>query len=309
MAMTNGKTTVSHREFIADVSGSVAYASTGYAVNPGDPTTFPWLAAIARNYESYRFKSLTFEYRTTASSLTKGSVMMALDYDASDSAPADKCKLMAYAGATRSAPWTESNFRARPVDLVKFAKDRYVRIPGLSIVDIKTYDVANLFIATQGMEDALEVGELYVNYTIELQTPQLGDIPLTSASSTVSSGGTPDTTFLGPAPVVDETNVLSVEISTVSTQSDTLVFTAQVGAVYQINTYTEGTALDAPAYVINSGATENDAYQTIAGTGATAYYGLNLTATGTTVSLRFPSQDSTAVTSTVIAVTLQPAYP
>lgn len=235
--------------------------------------------------------------------------MMALDYDASDAPPGDKCKLMAYAGATRSAAWDESNFRARPADLAKFAKERYVRIPGLTIVDIKTYDVANLFIATQGMGDALEVGELYVNYTVELQTPQLGDIPLTSSTSTISSGGTPDATFLGPAPLVDETNVLNVVISTDSTQSDTLTFSAQVGAVYQINTFSIGTNLVVPQYIINSGATQTGAYQCVSTPLTAAYYGLNVTATGNTVSLRFPDQTSTEVTSTVISVTLQPPYP
>lgn len=307
--MSNGRTTISHREFIADISGSPAYASTSYAVNPGDSVTFPWLAAIARNYESYKFRSLTFEYRTTASSITKGSVMMALDYDASDAPPADKCKLMAYAGASRSAAWDENNFRARPADLTKFAKERYVRIPGLTIVDIKTYDVANLFIATQGMEDSLEVGELYVNYTVELQTPQLGDIPPSSATTTVSNGGTPDNTFLGPQPTIDETNILDLEISTVATQNDTLTFTAQVGAVYQINTFCNGTTLVVPGLNVISGATQNSTFNSLSNPATSSYYGVNVTATEKTIVLRYPSQTSTEVTLSAVSVTLQPSFP
>jgi hypothetical protein len=41
--------------------------------------------------------------------------------------------------------------------------------------DIKTYDVANFFIATNGQAAPSDIGELYVEYDVELLTPQLNN--------------------------------------------------------------------------------------------------------------------------------------
>lgn len=164
---------ITHREYIGDVNGTVAFAANSFAVNPGNPAVFPWLSQIAQRYESYVFHSLHFEFETVASTLTAGSVLMACDYDAADAAPADKQTLMSYAQATRGAPWQESRFSARSSDLTKFSRERYVRDANTPSGDIKTYDVANFFLATQGMADTSAIGELYVSYNVELRTPQL----------------------------------------------------------------------------------------------------------------------------------------
>lgn len=168
---TNG-TTVTHREFIGDIAGSVDYATNGYALNPGLASTFPWLSKIAANYESYVFRKLSFQYETAVATTTAGTVMMAVDYDATDLAPTSKQSLMAYAQAQRSAPWQESSFNCRGGDLTKFARERYIRTSSGG-GDLKTYDVGNLFVATQGTP-ATDLGELYVTYTVILRTPQVG---------------------------------------------------------------------------------------------------------------------------------------
>jgi len=164
---------IKHREFVQDVSGSIAFAVSQLSVNPGDPTTFPWLSTIASNYESYLFRTLAFEYETFSPTTTSGTVMLAIDYDAADAPPADKVDFMTYHGAVRSAAWQECCYSADRQDLEKFGKKRYVRTGGLAAnLDIKTYDVGNLFVAAQGMAGASTVGELYVVYDVELETPQ-----------------------------------------------------------------------------------------------------------------------------------------
>jgi hypothetical protein len=169
----DGRVRVRHREYLADVAGSVAFAATGFAINPGIATSFPWLSNIAVNFESYLFRALSFEYETQKSASTSGTIMMAVDFDAADAAPASKTALMTYHNAVRSAVWGECCYRSDMMDLRKFGVQRYVRSGALAAnLDIKTYDVGNLFVATQGEADTSAIGELYVVYDVELITPQ-----------------------------------------------------------------------------------------------------------------------------------------
>lgn len=165
---------VRHREFLWDIVGSVEFAYDQFAVNPGLAETFPWLSAIANRYESYRFHKLRFVYEPATSTATSGAVMMACDYDASDSGPNTKTVLMAYKNAQRSAPWAACENVSDISDMRK-VPTYYVRSGVVASTDIKTYDVANFFIATNGQASATDIGELYVEYDVELLTPQLNN--------------------------------------------------------------------------------------------------------------------------------------
>jgi len=187
--------TISHREFVGDIAGSIAFEGSTFALNPGNGSVFPWLSSIALNYESYVFKDLHFHYETSVSTTTAGTVMLAVDYDASDRAPLTKQHLMAYAQAQRSAPWQECAFNCRSGDLTKFAKERYVRDSSPPAGDIKTYDVGNLFLATQGNVSGAIIGELYVSYTVELRTPQVHTATIQALS--MSQGDVDNTLFGG----------------------------------------------------------------------------------------------------------------
>lgn len=170
---SDGRVRIRHREFLGDVSGSVGFSVSGYPINPGIVTTFPWLSAIANRFESYLFRRLSFEYETAAASTTVGTVMLAVDYDAADTPPINKVEIMSYHNAVRCGVWQEASYGSDQFDLKKFGVQRYVRGGPLSPnLDIKTYDVGNLFLATKGESDDSVIGELYVSYDVELMTPQ-----------------------------------------------------------------------------------------------------------------------------------------
>lgn len=174
--LRNGDCIVTHREYIQDItagSGSPsAFSVNSFSVNPAQSATFPWLASIASRFESYVFEKLEFCYETEAPSSLGGSMVISLDYDASDSAPASKQQALAYRNATRSAPWTECRNVSAREDLAK-QKTFFCRpgaVPANS--DIKLYDVANAFVCTQNVTTASAVcGELYVDYRVRLMTP------------------------------------------------------------------------------------------------------------------------------------------
>jgi hypothetical protein len=177
----NGDIRVVHREYIADVAGSIAFAATQYSVNPALPGTFPWLTGLAQRFESYRFNSLKFCFETQASTTATGTILLAPDYDAADPTPTTKTQSMSYRSSVRSPAWSSCCLSAMSEDLNK-RKSYYVRTGALATnLDIKLYDVANLFVCTQGQAGATAIGELYVEYDITLMTPQLGDASVGSS--------------------------------------------------------------------------------------------------------------------------------
>lgn len=170
---SDGRVRIHHREFIQDVDGSVAFSALSLPINPGMKSVFPWLSIMANQFESYLFRSIKFEYETQKSASTSGSVMLAVDFDAADATPVDKQQLMSYHNAVRSAVWAECCYSSDKRDLQKFGVQRYIRNSSLAAnLDIKTYDVGNVILATQGESDSSVIGELYVEYDVELITPQ-----------------------------------------------------------------------------------------------------------------------------------------
>ncbi len=171
--LSKGDCRIVHREYITDIAGSVAFTTNQFQINPGVTGVFPWLSAIAVRYESYLFEKLRFCFETESATSATGTVLLAIDYDASDSAPESKTQAMSYRSSVRSPPWSDSCLDSLREDLTK-RKSYYVRNGSLaSNQDIKLYDVGNLFVCLQGQAGTTTVGELYVEYDVRLMTPQI----------------------------------------------------------------------------------------------------------------------------------------
>jgi hypothetical protein len=167
---------VTHREYIQDITRTTnTFTVDTIAVNAGLASAFPWLSQVAGRFESYTFERLDFIYEPMVPTTQAGSVMMAVDFDAADAAPANKTTIMSYKGATRSAPWQASRLVCSAIDRTKMVPERYVRTAALvGSYDIKTYDMGTLFVSTVGTGAAtVNLGELYVEYTVRLRTPQI----------------------------------------------------------------------------------------------------------------------------------------
>lgn len=203
--LPNGDVRVVHREFLQEVANvGTNFQAALVNINPGLVTTFPWLSKIARNFESYRFNRLKFDYETESSSASAGCVMLAVDYDVSDAAPASKQQLMAYRRSVRSAVWQPCCHTSEKEDLNK-QKTYFVRSqPLLANLDQKLYDTGNFILATQNLGGTAQ-GEIYIEYDITLMTPELNLTEIVGGS--VVGGGTLSAaTPLGNAPVPDAQN-------------------------------------------------------------------------------------------------------
>lgn len=188
--------TISHTEYIADIiSQSTAFTPNVFRINPGIAGTFPWLSQVAGVYERYNFKKLHFMYKPICSTTTPGKAILAVDYDAADSAPNSKLIMNSYESTVSCSVWDEITHVSTASNLTNATKQRYTRTQGNSLpanVDIRLYDAGNLIIATSNTPEAITtLGELYVTYEVELMTPQLNNTVATGGSNTepnVSSG-------------------------------------------------------------------------------------------------------------------------
>jgi len=195
---------IRHSEYVGEVSGSVNFNLSASVIQPGLSGLFPWLAKVAALYESYQFNYLAFSFKTEKSTATNGAVMMAVDFDVSDSPPPSKQQLMAYHNAQRTQPWCDMTYVCNINDVNKL-KPRYVRTGLVAGTDYKIYDVGNLFVATQGCADTSILGELYVHYDIVFRTPQLDNAGYAAQGSnrSIASGAVTGTLLLGTSPTLN----------------------------------------------------------------------------------------------------------
>lgn len=157
----DGSIRVRHREFIRDIAGSIDFSCITLPINPGIAAVFEWLNTIANNYESYVAVKISFEFETMKSTATNGSLLMAVDYNGADPIPTSKAFLMSFNHAVRSPVWSECIYDCRISEMRKIGPDRYIRNAALAAnLDIKTYDIGQLFVATQGCADTSVIGEL-----------------------------------------------------------------------------------------------------------------------------------------------------
>lgn len=169
----DGSVQVRHREYVGEVLGSIAFAWDSYPINPGLETTFPWLWPIACRFESYRFESLRFDFEPACPTSTEGSVLLVVDYDAADVGPDSKAVAMGYASSVRSPAWGKCSHVSRKSDLSKHVTWN-TRFGVVGSQDIKTTDIGNLFVCADGQAaDGGTLGELYVEYVVNLYTPQI----------------------------------------------------------------------------------------------------------------------------------------
>jgi len=228
-----------HRELVASVTGSVGFAvASNLSINPGLPGSFPWLSIEAQGWEKYRFNSLKLCYYTRTGTNVPGSVILAADYDAADAAPANEQIASAYYGTQEDAVWKDLCF---VFDRARLAGERFIRTGGLSAnQDVKTFDVANAFVATQD-GTAVSWGKVWLEYDVTLINPQLPPGGPSGSGTLAAGGGTiAAATPFGAAPVALGSYALSAAGTNVVSFSG-----LSIGTEYCLALTTVGTVISA----------------------------------------------------------------
>jgi hypothetical protein len=151
-------------------------------INPGLPSTFPWLAKVAAGFEKYRFRKLEFfftpivgQYSAAGST---GKILCMIDWDSADQGPANKRDYEDSVPHTDGMAYQEFALSANHSGLRKndawFVRTKF----NPPSTDIKTYDLGTLYVATDGftVTDTL-ISELRVRYVVELFNPVLDSNP------------------------------------------------------------------------------------------------------------------------------------
>lgn len=195
---------ITNREFITNVTIGAIDNIVSWNLNPGLPGVFRWLSPIAMRFEYYVFKRLGFSFIPSCATATAGSVTIAMDPDPADITPTTMGDLMTYGGATTSAVWCPSYFDVPTRDLIKFGREKYTRGTGTIIgADLQTHDVGKLVLGTTGGSASAPIGNLFVEYEVELIRPQIDSAgELNNVSTLIGSGGAVTATrILGSTPL------------------------------------------------------------------------------------------------------------
>jgi len=177
----NGNVMPRRREYLGDVvSPGSAFNATTYVINPENPSTFPWLSAMALLYEQYRIHGMVFEFKTTSATAigslntALGSVMLATQYNVLEKPFISKLQMDQYEFAVATNP-SISCIHPIECDPQKGAPEYlFTNTSSLSQNgDPRLSNFANFTIATEGQQAGAKIGELWISYEIEFCKPRL----------------------------------------------------------------------------------------------------------------------------------------
>jgi len=260
---------VRHREFIGNVTGSVNFTvALTFAVNPGIASSFPWLSGIAQNWETYRFRSLRLCSYTRTGSNVPGSILLAHDPDSSDDPPSSEQVMSTYESLVEDAPWKDMCLNVAKVGLKDIGPRKFIRTAALAAnQDIKLYDSGNLFVATVD-GTAVAWSKLWVEYDVELYTPQLPPAGFVASGTITNAGGVG---CAAATPLGTSRTILGNLISSATSAGLVSFQNLTVGGEYQVTFMAAGYAAFTPAaFSAATGLTLKNSFVTVAGVGGAA---------------------------------------
>lgn len=175
------KQSISHCEFVQNLTseGGSAFNVKSFAINPAEKITFPWMNRYGQLFAKYRFTQLLLEYRSNTSDYAAsgplGSVIIAPVYNVVQDEFVNKQQMegCAHCVSTKPSNSIVCGFEcARSDDAMQW---RYVRKDGEVATNLT--DPGRFSIATSGLPNAagtaLEMGEIWVHYTVDFEEPVL----------------------------------------------------------------------------------------------------------------------------------------
>ncbi len=141
-------------------------------VNPGLNSVFPWLAGVANNFETYRFRKLKFQYFPRCAATQAGQAIMLLDPKSGDGNPRSLQIASSYHVRVNGNMWAPMELEI-PQEVLSTGGPRKLIRSATVAADVESlYDVGRFFFITDGANpyDSV-IGEIGVEYEVELWTP------------------------------------------------------------------------------------------------------------------------------------------
>lgn len=289
-------TIIRHREYVTDLvvpATPTAFTNLSFPLNPSVAGTFPWLAGVASNYDSYQVLGMIFEFRSTTSDITAGgalgTVIMSTDYNSVDANFANKLIMENSEYAVSNKPSLSMVHCIECDPSITTNPIKYLRSgPVPSGKDPRLYDWGNFQVATTGLPGSAGqvLGELWVSYEIALFKPCLVNSIAGGVDHFTLPASVASTHYLS----ADTTSVNSAAVgSTIggTTQNSTYSFPANapVGAKYIISYEVKGAATATAAVPVFGTLTNCSALAIFnqAGTAVSTYTGSNAGQTVSTI--------------------------
>lgn len=156
LAPTSGSTRIRHRELIPPMEDG-----TTRRVSPTNSALFPYLAAMASNYNKYIVHSLTVKVVSGRPTSEAGRWYLAWVRDSTDSIPVDPSDVMSHQHSVSLSKW-QSGSLSVPKSLTTDG--------GMYLSYFPDQDKDHGYITSRGLADL----DVYVEYDVELRDPQLG---------------------------------------------------------------------------------------------------------------------------------------
>lgn len=300
-------------EFIQDI---VSHATANtiktdvFELNPGHSGTFPFLSAVARNYEEYRFRGAVFHFKSLSGDSVAsvqsglGYVAIATQYDALDAAFTTKSQIENYSMSQSGKPSIDKLHGIECAAHLNSNNHLYVRPaaqPANS--DLRLYDLGKTTIMTSCPGTSVTLGELWVTYDVELFKPKLPEVSTTTVSH-VSRSNTTTTSLTFGTVGLQAVGSIPVTVSSTSISWSSL----PVGVIHKIDLswYCAASISAFPTFTVASG-TIKSMYTSSAGTidGVSGFYGPQTASGPTFVNSNFYYPDANGViTITLVAGTV-----
>lgn len=204
---------IRHAEPLGDIVTSAVAGDLklqNFFIQPGLSQSFPWLGAMAQNFQQWKPRGILYEFRSMAAdaisgtNIALGTVTMATNYNSSAPNFTSKKDMQNSEYATSTKP-SLSVFHPIECDSKVSAQEvLYIRNAAVPEGDDqRLYDWGNFQIATSGFQGAsVTIGELWVTYEIELIKPKsvstVGSYIM--ATHLAANNAVASTPFLGAVP-------------------------------------------------------------------------------------------------------------
>jgi hypothetical protein len=171
---------VRHKEYLTEIRGATAFTVRNeFDINPGLPSTFPWLSAVAAQYSQYRIRGMVYHYvpssgnAVSGTNAALGTVMLQTSYRATEAAPTSKIELLNEYWSSEAVPNQEF---CHPIECDPKENPfnvQYIRTGDLPPAENQLmYDLGRTTVAVSGQQaNDFVLGDLWITYEIELKKP------------------------------------------------------------------------------------------------------------------------------------------
>jgi len=184
------KVMLNHREIISDVGGEgLQNALIRLAINPG-LGLMEMLSQVSKSWTQYAVKSFKVWYEPAVATDTDGQVMLAPDYNPNEDVALDSLTsaealkhIGSYYDAVSTPLWDACVMHTDAKAIMSTGTRKFIRSGNVAEAKDR-YDAFSLLIKTHGLPNELVMGQVWVDYEIELFQPAL-DHEVGSAFTTV----------------------------------------------------------------------------------------------------------------------------